>query len=322
MADCSTEKGADVNLRQLKYFVRVVDTANMTRAADELRIAQPALGMQIKQLEEELGVALLTRHSRGVSPTTAGEKLFERAVQILDLVELTRREVSGDVQETARLGLTPSLMQIIGPELLLLVSERAPQLALSLSEEMSHMLADSLQRGDLDLILAYDVADLAGFWKRALYQEDLVLVTAGGGGDAGAITFADALSHPLILPEARDGVRSLVERTAAEHDLQIDVGHEIRSISGIKNLVARGAGAGILPYGTVLAEVIAGTLLARPIVSPVLRRTLFLSGSRKAGQLASLPVIREAVGAAMATLSAAMRGLGHPLVIAEPSGNA
>lgn len=311
-----------MNLRQLKYFVRVVDTANMTRAADELRIAQPALGMQIKQLEEELGVALLTRHSRGVSPTPAGEKLFERAVQILDLVELARREVTGDAHEVARLGLTPSLMQIIGPELLLLVAERAPQLALSLSEEMSHLLADSLQRGDLDLILAYEVTDLTGFWKRALYQEDLVLVTAGGGEDAAAVTFADALSHPLILPEARDGVRSLVERTAAEHGLHIDVGHEIRSISGIKSLVARGAGAGILPFGTVMAEVAAGTLLARPIVSPVLRRTLFLSGSRKAGQLASLPIIREVIGASMTTLSAAMRGLGHPLAATETSQNA
>jgi LysR family nitrogen assimilation transcriptional regulator len=315
-------KGEDVNLRQLKYFVRVVEAANMTRAADELRIAQPALGMQIKQLEEGLGVALLTRHSRGVSPTAAGEKLFERAVQILDLVELARREVTEDAREAVRLGLTPSLMQIIGPELLLAVSERAPQLALSLSEEMSHLLVDSLQRGELDLILAYDVADLSGFWKRALYQEDLVLVTVGGGNDAGAIAFADALSHPLILPEARDGVRSLVERTAAGQGLHIEVGHEIRSISGIKTLVARGAGAGILPYGTVLAEVAAGTLHVQPIVSPVLRRTLFLAGSRKAGQLASLPVIREAVSSAMTTLSAAMRGLGHPLAVTEPSRNA
>ncbi|TCR63143.1 LysR family transcriptional regulator [Bosea sp. BK604] len=316
-----------MNLRQLKYFVRVVEAANMTRAADELRLAQPALGMQIKQLEEGLGVALLTRHSRGVSPTAAGEKLFRRAVEILDLVELARREVCEDAREAVRFGLTPSLMQIIGPELLLLVSERAPQLVLSLTEEMSHLLVDSLHRADLDLILAYEVPDLPGFWKRAIYQEDLVLVTAAGERAAGQadqppVTFAQALARPLILPEARDGVRSLVEKTAAEHGLPVRLAHEVRSISGIKTLVARGSAAGILPYGTVLAEVSAGTLFAQPIVAPALRRTLYLAGSRKAGQLAALPTIRAAVGAAMRTLSAAMLGLGQPLPASEPSQNA
>lgn len=321
-----------MNLRQLKYFVRVVEAANMTRAADELRIAQPALGMQIKQLEEGLGVALLTRHSRGVSPTAAGEKLFRRAVEILDLLELARREVREDAREAVRFGLTPSLMQIIGPELLLLVSERAPQLVLSLTEEMSHLLVDSLHRADLDLVLAYEVPDLPGFWKRAIYQEDLVLVTAAGdmaAGDPAAgqadqppVTFAQALARPLILPEARDGVRSLVEKTAAEHGLPVRLEHEVRSISGIKTLVARGSAAGILPYGTVLAEVSAGTLTAQPIVTPALRRTLYLAGSRKAGQLASLPTIRAAVASAMRTLSAAMLGLGQPLSASEPSQNA
>ena len=55
-----------INLRQLKYFARVVEAGNMTRAAEQLFVAQPALGMQIKQLEEQLGVSLLHRHTRGV----------------------------------------------------------------------------------------------------------------------------------------------------------------------------------------------------------------------------------------------------------------
>lgn len=312
--DALSGHGADLNLRQLKYFVRVVEAANMTRAADQLRIAQPALGMQIKQLEEALGVVLLIRHSRGVSPTAAGEKLFQRAIQILDLIEVARKEVRDDAREAVRFGLTPSLMQIIGPELLLLVSEQAPQLSFSLSEEMSHLLVDSLHRAELDLILAYEVPDAPAFWKRALYQEDLVLVTAvANAANEAPIAFAEALAGPLILPELRDGVRSLVEKTAAENGIGIRLEHEIRSIPGIKTMIARGSAAGILPYGTVLAEVSAGTLFARPIVAPVLRRTLYLAGSRKAARLTSLPIIRDAIDASMTTLSTAMAGLGHPL---------
>ena len=68
-----------MNLRQLKYFVGVVEAGNMTRAAEQLHVAQTALGMQIRQLEEDLGVALLVRHSRGVEPTKAGALLLARA---------------------------------------------------------------------------------------------------------------------------------------------------------------------------------------------------------------------------------------------------
>jgi LysR family nitrogen assimilation transcriptional regulator len=69
-------------LRQLKYFVAIVEAGNMTRAAEQLHVAQTALGMQIRQLEEGLGVALLIRHSRGVEPTKAGRLLHARAVSI------------------------------------------------------------------------------------------------------------------------------------------------------------------------------------------------------------------------------------------------
>ncbi|MGE0315145.1 MAG: LysR family transcriptional regulator [Lautropia sp.] len=83
-----------MNLRQLKYFVKVVEAGSMTRAAEQLFVAQPALGMQIRQLEEDVGVALLDRHSRGVTPTRAGALLLERARAILALVEQARSEVS------------------------------------------------------------------------------------------------------------------------------------------------------------------------------------------------------------------------------------
>ena len=69
-----------MNLRQLRYFVSVVEAGNMTRAAEQLHVAQTALGMQIRQIEEDLGVALLVRHSRGVEPTKAGSLLHARAL--------------------------------------------------------------------------------------------------------------------------------------------------------------------------------------------------------------------------------------------------
>src|SRR5687768_17244234 len=132
-----------MNLRQLTYFVGVVDAGNMTRAAEQLHVAQTTLGMQIRQMEEDLGVALLVRHSRGVEPTKAGALLYARAISILKLVEETRRAVSecerGE-SETIRFGITPALMMAIGTELTLTVRQKLPQVFLSLMEAMSHVL--------------------------------------------------------------------------------------------------------------------------------------------------------------------------------------
>ena len=91
-----------MNLRQLKYFVSVVEAGNMTRAAEQLHVAQTALGMQIRQIEEDLGVALLTRHSRGVEPTKAGSILYARALTVLKPVEEPRKEVSAANERKAK----------------------------------------------------------------------------------------------------------------------------------------------------------------------------------------------------------------------------
>ncbi len=305
-----------MNLRQLRYFAQVVDSGSMTRAAELLRVAQPALGMQIKQLEEELGVALLLRHSRGVAVTAAGRKLHARAQVILQLVEEARQEALAaavSVSECLRLGLTPSLMQMIGAEVALRIAERAPDVALSLSEEMSHLLIETLRRGELDMILAYDVPVDAGGWRRPLYSEDLVFVTAGAGGMGQPIPFPAVMEAVLVLPEARDSVRALVERTATEMGIDLRVAHEIRSIPGIKAMIRRGIASGVLPYGTVMPDVQAGLLTCRPIIAPALRRTLCLAGSRQAGELRNIQRIDAVIDEVVAILARLMGALGQRL---------
>lgn len=75
-----------MDLRQLKYFVQITESGNFSRAAEMLRIAQPSLSQQVKNLEEELGVDLLLRHARGVTPTDMGQQLYDHARRILEEV--------------------------------------------------------------------------------------------------------------------------------------------------------------------------------------------------------------------------------------------
>jgi len=305
-----------MNLRQLKYFVAIVEAGNMTRAAEQLHVAQTALGMQIRQLEEDLGVALLVRHSRGVEPTKTGRLLHSRALTILKLTEETRKDVSAcerEESESICLGITPALMLICGTEIALTVREQLPHVFLSIIEAMSHVLVDSLLRGDADYILCYDVPDLPQLSRTALLQDDLVLATPPGPSKGKPIAFVDVLEESLAMPEEGDTVRAVVARTARDLGLDLKVTYEVRSVSAMKNLVARGSASSVLPYFAVIDEVRAGKLDARPITMPPLRRTLFLASSTQRGPFKSEAGLTGAVRSSLSGLLDALGPLAHPL---------
>lgn len=310
-----------MNLRQLKYFVSVVEAGNMTRAAEQLHVAQTALGMQIRQLEEDLGVALLVRHSRGIEPTKAGTLLHARALAILKQVEETRKEVAGcdrEDSEAIRLGTTPALMPIVGPELAVHIREHIPQILLSLVEEMSHVLVDTLTRGELDFILCYDVPDLPHLSRTPLLQDDLVLVKLPNGSRSSRgepIAFVDVLEEALAMPEPGDTVRNAVTRAAKELGLELKVDYEVRSVAAMKAMVTRGAAASVLPYFSVLDEVRNGTLDARPIAMPAIRRTLFLASSNQRGQFRNEAGLTGAIRSSLKGVIDALGPLAHPLWI-------
>lgn len=305
-----------MNLRQLRYFMGVVEAGNMTRAAEQLHVAQTALGMQIRQLEEDLGVALLVRHSRGVEPTRAGRLLHERASAILKLVEETRRDIAASERgesESVRLGITPALMLTVGSEIAFAVREQLPQVFLGMIEEMSHVLIEMLSRGELDFVLCYDVPDLPQFARTALLQDDLVLVTLPGESKRQPVSFAEALEESLAMPEEGDTVRVAVTRTARELGLELKIAYEVRSISAMKGLVSRGAASSILPYASVVEEVANGKLDARPIITPSVRRTLFLASSRQRGPFKNEAGLTGAVRTSLHRLVELLGPLAHPL---------
>jgi LysR family nitrogen assimilation transcriptional regulator len=260
--------------------VKVVEAGNITRAAEQLNVAQPALGLQIRQLEQDLGVDLLLRHSRGVAPTEAGRILFERASTILGQIEETRREISRLVvptQEMLRLGLSPSIMLQLGPEMLLDARDEMPGVFLSLVEELSFALSEGVERGELDMAFAYEVSERAGLDIRPVLREELLFVTARkGDAVAETITLREALTQDLVLAGGRDIVRRLVEAEAEKLSIKLRVTLEAQSISAMKSLVARGAAACIMPYGTAVEELKAGVLTSRRIVHPAILRTLYL----------------------------------------------
>ncbi len=264
-----------MNLRQLRYFARVVEAENITRAAQQLFVAQPALGLQIRQLEESLGVALLDRHSRGVSVTRAGQLLYERACEILRLVDDTELAViaAGRLEsEKIVLGLTTGVMSLLGRDIIVEATQAFPGIDLSLLEGTSRELMDALDRGGLDLVIAYDVHERAGLLRVPLIEEDLIFVTAAGdGADEAPIEFEQVVAHMLVMPGPRDVLREQLEATARRLALPLKVALDVSSISARKSLVMHGDASTIMAYCTVFSELESGRLRARRIVNPPLR---------------------------------------------------
>ena len=304
---------ASLNLRQLRYFIKVIEVGNITRASEQLSVAQPALGLQIRQLEQDLGVPLLVRHSRGVTATDAGRLLYDKAQAILQSVEETRREVMalGEAsRETVVLGLTPSIMNQVGSDLLIDARETMPHVFISLVEELSFALVEALEREDIDLALAYDVPDRPAFLRRPVLAEEVLFMSRPGGEPtAPTITLAEALGHDLVQAGEKDPVRRLVQAEGDRRGLAMKVAYEAQSISLMKSMALRGKAATFMPYGSALEELRAGTLVARRVVDPSIRRTLYLVRLARRPPFRNEEAIAEVLDAACRRLREALGDL-------------
>jgi LysR family nitrogen assimilation transcriptional regulator len=267
-----------------------VETGNITAAAEELNLAQPALGAQIRQLEDYLGVSLLVRHSRGVTPTPAGKLLYRHAERILDELEQAKREVRDfKVKEknTLRLGVGPTMVMMMGPGFLTDAFHEIPEIMISLEEERSPVLQHALQQGQLDLAFLYNPLEDHNLIREALLEEDLLLVSAPkAGSPVDEIGFSDALNNNLAIGGERSGIRQLIEAEARRLSLEVRVAYEVHSVSSMKDMVARGAASTIMPYSLVAKEINDGALVGRRIVRPALVRTLYIVRQRVHSPLA------------------------------------
>jgi LysR family nitrogen assimilation transcriptional regulator len=267
-------------------------------------VAQPALGAQIRLLEEELGVQLLSRHSRGVRVTQAGEVLYGRAVGILRDVDLARQDVMacGDVvQESLRLGITPGITNVLRGDILVSARQAIPSVRLSFMEEMSYVLADAVMRDDVDMALAYEVLDRPGLRRTPLLEEELICIVSPNAPflpaslqpDDEYIEFAEILNCPLVLGGERDSARRLVENAAQQLGRAYHVPFEASSISMMKSIVIKGEAACVMPHGAVIDEQRAGSLKVLRIAGPTLCRTLYLIEQTKRQPLRADGAVRQ-----------------------------
>jgi LysR family nitrogen assimilation transcriptional regulator len=275
-----------MELRQLRYFVAIVDHGSLSRAARVLHVAQPALTQQLRQLEDELGAQLLHRSAQGVLSTDAGKTFYEHAQAILKQVGDAKSAVAQSTSKpigSVALGIPQSVSGAFALPLLTAVRETYPEISLQLTEELSGNLIEQLKSGRINLTVLFDDGQLTPFATTPLVEEEMMFITRSGSRFATrgrSITLAKAVKARLILPGLQHGVRPRIEKIVRAAGLSIGNVIEINSIAILKSALMADLGATILPVAPVLSEIERGDLIAHPISGAKITRTLALCASK------------------------------------------
>jgi LysR family transcriptional regulator, nitrogen assimilation regulatory protein len=241
-----------MDTRRLYSFVRVVDAGSITRAADLLHIAQPALSQQMTALESLFGQQLLSRSKQGVEPTEAGRVLYRHARVILRQleqaqadVEVVGRELAGGVS----VGLAPySTVNALALPLLSAVRARYPRVLLHINENFGGVLSEALMTGRMDMALLYDSGPIRGVDFERLLTEELVVVAPEGIDlPQDPASMADLAEVPLLLPGPTHTIRRVVDQAFAQASTAANVVGEVESVTLMARAVRGGLGATVLP---------------------------------------------------------------------------
>lgn len=278
-----------MELRQLKYFAAIAKHGSLSKAAEQVFVAQSALSHQLAQLEDELGVRLLHRSRRGAELTEPGRIFLAHATAILRQVEDARAAVqnlSGDPAGKVVFGVPHSVSNALALPLLQAVRERLPKVELELTEELTGNLVPQLRSGQINLAVLFDDGSLGEFVQAPLLDERLMLISPATATDLprrakASITLQQALALPLILPAPPHGVRPIIEAAARQHGLPPPkVVADISSISILRTSLLAGLGHTLLPPMPVRHELAAGTLRATELRQPALSRRVLICASR------------------------------------------
>ncbi|MEY2620292.1 MAG: hypothetical protein RIT26_112 [Pseudomonadota bacterium] len=294
-----------MELKSIKFFITVATMGNITRAAQELGIVQPALTRHINQLEEEFGVRLFSRLPRGVQLTTAGREFLEYCRRIVDEVERARHELTAQGSQPRgliALGSTTTLARVLMPTVLGKAMMELPQVSLRVVEGRSVRLHEQLLTGALDIAILTNPLGSYQLSMQPLLAEPLCLV---GRPEVmprkKSLLASDLPQIPLVITP---GMLSLVSGAQKKSRHSLKLLAEVESIETIRSLLLSESVASVVPPTAFWEDLQAGRLLAIPMRAPIPQRMLVLATRTDNADLPSIRhlgrIIRQSVQQAMA----------------------
>jgi LysR family tcuABC transcriptional regulator len=203
-----------MDIRQLKYFVQIVESGSLSKASRQLFIVQPALSQQMARLEEEVGKPLLVRSVRGVVPTQNGEALYHHAKFVLRQLEeaaLIARQEFANVRGRVALGLAPSTSCILGLPLLRHVKKKYPGILLNVVVALPGHLEERARQSQLDVAILFSKTAASELTFEPLLEEEVFVVLPAESPlvsrDKQSLTLAEAAALPLVVSSRHHNIR-------------------------------------------------------------------------------------------------------------------
>ncbi|AOJ02196.1 LysR family transcriptional regulator [Burkholderia mayonis] len=298
-----------MDVRQLRYFVSIVEYGSLGKAAEKLYIAQPSLSQQVAKLEDDLGVALLVRSPQGVKPTAAGQALYRHARLVLRQMDQLRQEVregAGAESGTVAVGFPTTMASVLAMPVFERVRARYPGIRLQFFESMSGYINELLANGRLDLAILFRESNTTGITAMPVLDEALYLLGEPGGAvspRARTCAFAALTGVPLVAPSVSNGLRLLLERIFAREEVPLNIVADIDSLPTLLSIAQSGAACTILPASALALRDAANRPKMRRIVEPEIRRPASLCWSNTSPVSSAALAVRETIVELIAELA-------------------
>lgn len=265
-----------ISLHRLQIFTAVADTGSFSRAAERLLLSQPAISMQVKALEGELGLRLFDHVGKRVELTEAGRDLYVRASRILGLAEETS-EAMADLRERRRGRLRVVATTTVGiytvPRLLGTYHRRHPEVEIRLEVANWERTCERMFAGEAEVAIAGPHPQ-AGLRMEPFMEDKLVVIAAADHPLAGrlGISLEDLSREPMLVREPGSGTRAAIERLFAERDLPLRRAMELSRNGAIKQVAMAGLGVAVISRGAISLELATDRLRVLDVEGfPILR---------------------------------------------------
>jgi LysR family transcriptional regulator, nitrogen assimilation regulatory protein len=290
-----------MDIRQLRYFVSVLEAKSLSEASRVLHVAQPALGAHIRKLEQELGTTLLRRHARGVESTEAGERLGQHARHLLrhfDHVRQDLMEYATAPNGRVSLCLGRTLPRIVAATIAERCRKNFHDIQLSIVEGWRKQSNGGSEGLEPDLVVTFRPVQNTRFDSEPLVHDELVFVrSANGRRLPSEIDFSTLVQQPLILPSPPHQMRHMVETAANQAGQPLDVYCDVDSIATTRELVKRGVANTLLPIACVREDVKEGTLVTASIANRNLQRTLSILNAHRESRSSAIDLVQREIRA-------------------------
>ncbi|WP_082545649.1 LysR family transcriptional regulator [Sphingomonas sp. Root720] len=274
---------SQLDIKHLRYFVATIDAGSISRAALALNIVQPALTSRILRIEDELGVKLLIRSVRGVTPTEEGRVLYATAKRLLDdlsnvtdIVKDLGRNPTGHVS----IGLSESVAAVSAVPLLIAAFSQLPKVRISLASGQSIDIYRRLTSGELDLAVISTSAQAHGMSGRQIVREEMFLAVSAKNDPlpgCDEIAFAELEQFPIVLPLTLIfSVQEMLRRASDLPGLRLKVIAEVDSLNAIASLIASGHACSVVGYSAMKHYVHSGDIKLKRIGDGTVKRSFDL----------------------------------------------